>query len=101
MLEDLLESEEIDAKVYIKPPSANAMKYPCIIASRDVGNTKFADNVPYRHTPRYQLKAIYEGATSPLYAFLASLPTSVHNRSYPADNLNHDVFTISFQEESE
>ena len=98
-LEARLQAASISAKVYLQPPSDDSMEYPCIIISRDVGNTKHADNVPYRHTPRYSLMAIDEEVSSTLYQFLAMLPTSIHNRSYPADNLYHDVFVISFQEE--
>lgn len=98
-LKERAESAGVTAEVYIELPPADSMVYPCIVISRDVGRTKFADNGPYRHTPRYLLKGISQDVDSPLYGFLASLPTSIHNRSYPADNLNHDVFTISFQEE--
>lgn len=83
-------------KVYIQPPASNEMKYPCILISREPGDTKFADNTVHRHQERYQLMAIDEEPVSPLYKLLASLPRSTHNRSYPADNLNHDVFTLFF-----
>jgi hypothetical protein len=88
-----------DVEVYISPPANMQMVYPCIRIARDVGNTAFADNNPYRHQPRYQLTAIDEEPNSPLYKVLASLPRSRHERSFPADNLNHDVFTMFFEEE--
>lgn len=83
-------------KVYIQPPAGMDMVYPCITISRDTGDTAFADNQVHRHQKRYQLTAIDEDPVSPLYDLLASLPRSTHNRSFPADNLNHDVFTILF-----
>lgn len=82
--------------VYIKPPANNGMEYPCVLISRDTGNTKFADNNTYRHQKRYLLTAISLDPDSGLYEQLASLPRCVHDRSFPADNLNHDVFTIFF-----
>lgn len=86
-------------EVYIQQPANMQMVYPCVLISREPGDTKFADNLPYRHTRRYRLTAIDEEPNSLLYSLLVSLPMCVHNRSYPADNLNHDVFTISFEEE--
>lgn len=98
-LEGILQERDITAKVYIQEPSGMQMEYPCILIRRGTGNTKFADNVVFRHQKRYELTAIDEEPDSPLYDLLASLPRSEHNRSYPAENLNHDVFTLFFQEE--
>lgn len=74
------------------------MEYPCILITRAQGNTAFADNSPYRHQPRYTLTGISYDQTV-LYKKLVDLPRSTHERSFPADNLNHDVFTIFFEEE--
>lgn len=83
-------------KVYIQPPAGMVMEFPCITISRAAGDTKFADNQPYRHRKRYTLTGIALDPDSGLYELLAALPTSRHERSFPADNLNHDVFTIIF-----
>lgn len=88
-------------KVYTKPPASMQMEYPCVLISRSKGDTAFADNNPYRHQPRYLLTAISSDPDSGLYKLLAALPRSTHERSFPADNLNHDVFTIFFEEETE
>jgi hypothetical protein len=85
--------------VYIKPPANMQMEYPCVLISRAKGETAFADNNPYRHQKRYLLTAIAMDPDSGLYDKLAALPRCVHDRSFPADNLNHDVFTIFFEEE--
>jgi hypothetical protein len=82
--------------IYIQPPADNEMERPCILISREPGDTKFADNSPYRHLKRYLLTGIDDDPESPLYDLLASLPRSTHSRSFPADNLNHDVFTLFF-----
>lgn len=82
--------------VYIQEPASMQMVYPCILIKRGTGDTAFADNEVHRHQKRYELTAIDEEPVSPLYDLLASLPRSNHNRSFPADNLNHDVFTLFF-----
>lgn len=84
------------AKVYIQPPAGKQMVYPCVLIQRDTGATAFADNEVHRHQKRYLLTGIAEDPDSGLYDLLASLPRSRHERSFPADNLNHDVFTIFF-----
>ena len=96
--QDILEEKP---KVYIQPPTGKLMEFPCVTITRATGNTLFADNNPYRHQPRYLLTAINEDPVSPLYKVLASLPRCIHDRSFPAENLNHDVFTIFFEEEAE
>lgn len=95
-LENILEAEDIAATVYIQEPSGMQMTYPCILIRRETGDTKFADNSPFRHQKRYQLTAIDEDPESLLYDLLASLPRARHDRSFPAENLNHDVFTLFF-----
>lgn len=94
-----LELEDFDPEVYIQPPGDLTRSYPCIEIERDTGQTLFADNNPYRHQPRYLLTAIYEEDNLPMYKLLASLPRSRHERSFPADNLYHDIFTMFFEEE--
>lgn len=87
--------------VYIQPPTSKGMEYPCVLIARAQGNSAFADNNPYRHQPRYQLTGISTDPDSGLYELLAALPRSTHERSFPADNLNHDVFTIFFEDQQE
>lgn len=87
------------SNIYIQPPAGMQMGYPCILIHRDPGNTAFADNKVHRHQKRYQLTAVAEDPDSGLYDLLAALPRSRHERSFAADNLNHDVFTIFFEEE--
>lgn len=83
-------------EIYIQPPSGMQMVYPCLTITRDPGNTAFADNKVYRHQKKYLVTGISEDSDSDLYDLLSSLPRSSHERSFPADNLNHDVFTIFF-----
>lgn len=90
-------ADEVE-EVYIQPPTGTQMKYPCITITRDPGNTLFADNNPYRHQKRYLLTGIKDDPNG-LYDLLAALPRSRHERSFPAENLTHDVFSIFFEEE--
>lgn len=83
-------------KVYIQPPNGTMMLYPCVVIERNTGDTAFADNNSYRHQKRYLLTGIADDPDSGLYDLLASLPRCVHDRSFPAENLTHDVFTIFF-----
>jgi len=92
LLEQLGDSVE---EVYIQPPSGKEMKYPCVTISRDTGVTEFADNEVYRHQERYLITGIKDDPDG-LYDLLKKLPRSRHERSYPADNLTHDVFSIFF-----
>lgn len=88
--------EDLVQKVYITPPAGMQMVFPCITIARNTGATAFADNEVHRHQKRYLLTAITEDADTGLYDALASLPRCIHDRSFPADNLTHDVFTIIF-----
>lgn len=83
-------------KVYIQPPAGMEMVYPCLTIARDPGSTAFADNQVHRHQKRYLVTGIARDPESGLYEILENLPRSRHDRSFQADNLNHDVFTIFF-----
>lgn len=82
--------------VYFQPPANIVMQYPCIVYSRDSGNTIFADNNPYRFEKRYSVTVIDRDPDSPILDKIADLPKSSFTRHFTADNLNHDVFMIYF-----
>lgn len=94
MLQSLL--EEITPHVYFQPPANVQMKYPCIVYSRDSADTKFAGNVPYSYTKRYQLTVIDQDPDSEIPDKVAMLTRCTFDRAYVAENLNHDVFSIFF-----
>ena len=93
-LHELLES--LTDNVYFQPPENVMLVYPCIIYKRDFADTKFADNTPYDHQLRYMVTVIDRDPDSEIPAKVASLPMSIFNRFYTADNLNHDVFIVFF-----
>lgn len=82
--------------VYFQPPTNILLEYPCIIYHRDFADTKFADNHPYDHVKRYMVMVIDRDPDSEIPDKVASLPMSLFNRFYTADNLNHDVYNVFF-----
>lgn len=82
--------------VHFQPPPNLVMDYPCIRYKRDDADTSFADNRPYRVVQRYQVMVIGHSPDNPVLAKIAALPMCLTGRSYTAENLNHDVFTLFF-----
>lgn len=82
--------------VYFQPPPNIQLTYPCIIYNRDSVDTKFANDLPYSHMTRYMVMVIDRDPDSEIPAQVASLPRSIYNRFFTADNLNHDVFSLYF-----
>ena len=82
--------------VYFQPPSSIQMTYPCIVYNRDTAHNVFADNVPYRHTTRYQVVTIAKDPDSDIPDKVAELPMCTLIRTFIVDNLNHDVFDLYY-----
>lgn len=92
VLVDLLGS----GNVYFQPPPSIQMKYPAIVYKRDHIDTKFADNVSYSNKKRYQVQVIDEDPDSDIPDKVKELSLCSYDRSFTADNLNHDVFNLFF-----
>jgi hypothetical protein len=92
LLEELLGSEN----VYFQPPPNVSMRYPAIVYQRNLANTQFAGNHPYRYTKRYSVTVIDQDPDSPIPDKVASLPMCLFERHFTAGNLHHDVFNIYF-----
>jgi|SRR5580765_168903 hypothetical protein len=88
--------ETFTPNVYFQPPTNVQLKYPCIVYKRDFADTKFADDVPYNHTKRYQVTIIDRDPDSDIPDQVAAMPMSLFNRFYTAENLNHDVYSVFF-----
>lgn len=82
--------------VYFQPPPTVVMQYPCIIYRRDFATTEFANNKPYSYTKRYSVTVVDQNPDSEITDKVKELPGCIFDRFYAADNLNHDVFKISF-----
>lgn len=88
--------ETFTDNVYFQPPTNIQLKYPCIIYKRDFADTKFADDKPYNLKLRYAITVIDQDPDSDIPSKVASMPLSLFNRFYTADNLNHDVYNVYF-----
>lgn len=93
-LQSLLET--LTPHVYFDPPENLVMQYPCIVYNRDLAETEFADNRPYRRTKRYQVTIIDQDPDSPIPDKVADLPMCLFERHFTADNLHHDVYNLYF-----
>ena len=82
--------------VYFQPPTNVKLVYPCIVYHRDYANTQFADDKPYNYTKRYAIMVIDPDPDSDIPSKVASMPMSLFNRFFTADNLNHDVYNVYF-----
>jgi len=101
ILQDRLALHEIlceilnSRNVYFQPPSSILMSYPAIRYERVKVTSNFADNSDYFNHVRYQLTLISRDPDNDgLIEAIMALPLCGYDRSYAADNLNHDVFTI-------
>lgn len=82
--------------VYFQPPPTMQIHYPCIIYYINNIGIKYANNKPYNHSIRYQVKVIDEKPDSELPLKVASLPTVSFNNRYTSDGLNHTIFSIYY-----
>lgn len=83
-------------KAYFQPPPNVQMEYPAIVYHRDRADTKFAGNVPYLITSRYQVMYISQSPINEIRDAIAALPMCTFDRFYTAKNLNHDVYNLYF-----
>lgn len=96
-LHHILEKILGSCNVYFQPPSKEKLKYPCIIYTRNSGDSEFADNRVYAFKRRYQLTVISKDPDEEISDKLAwGLPMCISDRSYKLDNLHHDVFDVYF-----
>lgn len=100
MLNDRLELHELlceilgSRNVYFQPPESVKMKYPAIRYARNRIENVSADNVTYRQNVSYTITVIDRDPDSDIVERISAIPHISYDRSYAADNLNHDVFTL-------
>lgn len=80
--------------VYFQPPETVKMRYPAIVYSRNRISNNSADNDIYRQTVSYSIIVIDRDPDSEIVERVSKIPGITSDRSYVADNLNHDAFTI-------
>lgn len=83
--------------VYFQPPGSLRMSYPCIRYQRDRGQHQYADNKTYIYRQAYQLIYIDPDPDNDVVEKLINHFQLInYNRSYTADNLNHDVLILYY-----
>lgn len=84
-------------KVYYQPPSNSKITYPCVFYSLYRIDTRYADNIVYRHKKAYTVTYV---DTNPDAAFpdryLLEQPMTHFDRKFTSDNLHHWVFTTYY-----
>lgn len=95
-LQSLLETILGTTNVYFQPPAGLEMQYPAIVYHRDPADTRFADDIPYSITTRYQVTVIDRNPDSVIPRKVAQLPLCTHSRFFTAHNLNQDVFSLYY-----
>jgi hypothetical protein len=83
-------------EVYFQPPSADKMKYPCIVYELDDVDSSHADNTPYTSTDRYQLTVIDRNPDTLIRKKVGKLPMCSFQRFFVVDGLNHFVYDLYF-----
>lgn len=95
-LQTILEVVLGSSNVYFQPPESVNMHYPCIVYSRRLVDTTFADDGPYINRLQYQVTVIDKNPDSLIPMRLADLPMCIFERHYTVDNLNHDVYKLYY-----
>lgn len=82
--------------VYFQPPGNVQMEYPAIRYSRNRIENTSADNIIYRQNTSYRITVIDYDPDSEIVERVSAIPGIVYDRSYVADNLNHDSFILFY-----
>lgn len=94
-LQEALEEFLGSRNVYFQPPEGYKLKYPCITYERSRITKVSADNIAYLKHKEYSLTIMHKDADSTLPDdILDHFKYIDFDRSYKADNLYHDVYTI-------
>ena len=93
-LHELLCEKLGSRNVYFQPPESVKMKYPAIRYSRNRIENTSADNIVYKQAVSYTITVIDRDPDSTIVERISTIPHIMYDRSYIADNLNHDVFRL-------
>lgn len=81
---------------YFQPPESVTMKYPAIRYSISNIENIVANDLPYKQLKAYKVTLIDPNPDSQYVDRISRLPYCRFNQYYPADNLNHWVFTLYY-----
>lgn len=85
-----------DRHTYFQPPPSVNMKYDAIRYSRKSMDAVHANDAVYLQRDCYEIIVICRSPDSDIPKKVLALPMCRHDRSYIADNLYHDVFTLYY-----
>lgn len=92
LLEEVLGSKQ----VYFQPPSSIRMKYPAIVYSRgNIENLSANDSV-YIQRHSYTITVMDYDPDSEIVKKISMIPGIRFGNHFTSENLNHDVFTITY-----
>lgn len=82
--------------VYFNPPENLKMNYPCIRYNLKNITSTHANDKKYSNKPCYECVLIAKKSDINTVYIMLDLPYCSYDRSYKADGLDHDVFTIYY-----
>lgn len=86
-----------NSNVYFQPPESVRMKYPCIVYTRQNGDSRFANNKTYIYCNRYQVSYIDTNPDSDFHTrMIEAFPKCTYTNHFVTDNLNHEIFDLYF-----
>ena len=91
-LEEILGSNN----VYFQPPESININYPAIVYSRARIGNDFANNSVYSQMDTYEIIVLDKDPDSELVRKISLMDTAKHAKHYTSNNLNYDVFTLSY-----
>lgn len=83
--------------VYFQPPENIQMQYPAIVYNRSNIKNSNGSNIVYLQEVTYQVIVIDKNPDSTIVDRISKYPTARFSRHYVANNLNHDVFMITYE----
>lgn len=83
--------------VYFQPPENIQMQYPAIVYNRYDVNNFNSNNDTYLQEITFQVIVIDKNPDSDIVDRISKYPTSRFSRHYVTNNLNHDVFMITYK----
>ena len=97
-LQHALEALDI-GKPYFQPPASVRLQYPCVIYDMNRADVTYASDRAYAITNQYSLMHICKDpdeSQAVIEKIIRAFPRCNHDRTYIADNLYHQVFSLYF-----
>lgn len=86
-------------KVFFQPPASVRLTYPCIVYEISRAHITYSLDMPYIITNQYSLTYVTKDPDDALEAIekiIRAFPMISHDRSYVAENLYHEVFSLFY-----